>query len=126
MYGENQAEYSNNVEENKTPKMRSEYFSLKDKQAIYLGGLTIKQIVDEYNYKLNDFVPYYPINYSLYNNLNMNFQYMGYYVKWDPQECYYYASKTLDFKQILKEHRGLTPNIVVLMTKLIPFIILQP
>ena len=31
-------------------------------------------------YSLNDFVPYFPINYSLYNNLNMNFQYLGYYV----------------------------------------------
>tara|TARA_X000000368_G_scaffold153911_1_gene121265 strand:- start:16795 stop:18006 length:1212 start_codon:yes stop_codon:yes gene_type:complete len=106
MYGENQAEYGNNVEENKTPKMKSEYFSSKGKEAIYLGGLTIKEIMDKYNYSLNDFVPYFPINYSLYNNLNMNFQYLGYYVKWDPQECYYYASENTGFQANVERTEG--------------------
>lgn len=121
MYGENQAEYGNNVEENKTPKMRSEYFSSKNKQAIYLGGLTIKQIMNRYNYKLNDFVPYYPINYSLYNNLNMNFQYLGYYVKWDPQECYYYASENTGFQANIERTQGSYSKYSSIDDKIDPF-----
>ena len=101
--------------------MRSEYFSSKDKQAIYLGGLTIKQIMDRYNYKLNDFVPYYPINYSLYNNLNMNFQYLGYYVKWDPQECYYYASENTGFQANIERTQGSYSKYSSIDDKIDPF-----
>ena len=106
MYGENQAEYGNNVDENKTPEMKSDYFSSSGKQEIYLGGLSIKEIMDKYNYSLNDFVPYFPINTSLYNNLKMNFQYLGYYVNWDPQESYYYASENTGFKANIERTQG--------------------
>ena len=93
MYGENQAEYGNDVEENKTPEMKTDFFSISSKESIYLGGSTIKNIMKEHKFNLNDFVPYFPINTNLYDNQNMNFQYLGYYLKWDPQECYYYASE---------------------------------
>lgn len=98
MYGENQAEYGNNVEENKTPKMKNEYFSSKNKDSIYLSGQSVKEIIDQYKFTLNDFVPYFPISTGLYQNLNINYQYLGYYLKWDPQECYYYASENTGFK----------------------------
>ena len=77
--------------------------------------------MDRYNYKLNDFVPYYPINYSLYNNLNMNFQYLGYYVKWDPQECYYYASENTGFQANIERTQGSYSKYSSIDDKIDPF-----
>ena len=53
----------------------------------------------------------------------MNFQYLGYYLKWDPQECYYYASENTGFKANVEGLKVLTLNIVALMIKWIHFII---
>ena len=106
MYGENQAEYGNNVEENKTPKMKNEYFSIQSKDSIYLSGLSVKEIIDKYKFKLNDFVPYFPINSEVFENLKINYQYLGYYLKWDPQECYYYASENTGFKANVERTEG--------------------
>tara|TARA_B100001250_G_scaffold414386_1_gene452428 strand:+ start:3992 stop:5203 length:1212 start_codon:yes stop_codon:yes gene_type:complete len=106
MYGENQAEYGNNVEENKTPKMKNEYFSTQSKDSIYLSGLSVKEIIDNYKFTLNDFVPYFPINTGVFENLKINYQYLGYYLKWDPQECYYYASENTGFKANIERTEG--------------------
>ena len=45
------------------------------------------------NFKIGDFKPYLPLNKKEISKLNIDYQYLGYYLKWDPQECYYYASE---------------------------------
>ena len=125
MYGENQAEYGNNTDDNNSPEMQSDFFSVKSKELIYIGGMTIKEIIKKYNYSINDFVPYLPINQNLYSNSKMNYQYLGYYLKWDPQECYYYAAEIQVFNQIMRELKDHIQNIVVLMIKLIHSITIQ-
>ena len=121
MYGENQAEYGNDVEENKTPEMKTDFFSISSKESIYLGGSTIKNIMREHKFNLNDFVPYFPINTNLYDNQNMNFQYLGYYLKWDPQECYYYASENTGFKANVERTEGSYSKYSSIDDKMDPF-----
>ncbi len=121
MYGENQAEYGNDVEENKTPEMKTDFFSISSKESIYLGGSTIKNIMKEHKFNLNDFVPYFPINTNLYDNQNMNFQYLGYYLKWDPQECYYYASENTGFKANVERTEGSYSKYSSIDDKMDPF-----
>ena len=55
MYGENQAEYGNNVEENKTPKMKNEYFSIQIRFNLFKWTYC-KRNNDKYKFSLNDFV----------------------------------------------------------------------
>jgi hypothetical protein len=96
MYGENPAEYGNNISENRNPKMKENFFSNKKKN-IKLGGLTIKKILKENkNFKLNDFYPYMPIDLKVSKKIQVH--YLGYYLKWDPQECFYYASENTGFE----------------------------
>ena len=45
MYGENQAEYGNDIKENKSPKMNNIFFSSKKMNEIKLGVLSIKEIL---------------------------------------------------------------------------------
>lgn len=98
MYGENQAEYGNNINENVIPKMDKKFFSSLKPKEIILGGKMIKDILNETNFKISEFSPYIPPNYKELEQKNIEVHYLGYYLKWDPQECFYYASENTGFK----------------------------
>jgi N-acetyl sugar amidotransferase len=121
MYGENQAEYGNNVDENKSPNMKSDFFSLKQKESIYLSGMSIKDIIKNTEFNINDFVPYFPIDTGLFNNLKIDYQYLGYYLKWDPQECYYYATENTGFKANIERTQGSYSKYSSIDDKIDPF-----
>lgn len=98
MYGENQAEYGNVISENNSPKMNNKFFSSKSTNSIKLGGLSIKEIIKRYHYKARDFTPYLPLNEKEIIKNKIEVHYLGHYKKWDPQECFYYASENTGFK----------------------------
>ena len=98
MYGENQAEYGNNYDENLTPIMNTDFFSVVDKKNLVLGGKTIKELINESNFSINDFNPYIPLEDSKLKEKQIEVHYLGYYLKWDPQECFYYAVENTGFE----------------------------
>ncbi len=98
MYGENQAEYGNDSKENFKPTMDRKFFSAGDPEEMVLGGRTVKDIVAEGEFTLNDFAPYIPLSADALENKGVEVHYLGYYLKWDPQECYYYAVENTGFQ----------------------------
>ena len=98
MYGENQAEYGNKSAENKNPKMNDAFFTIKNNDMITLGGKTIKNIINNTEFKIQDFQPYIPLKKDYILKKKIEVHYLGYYLKWDPQECYYYASENTGFQ----------------------------
>lgn len=98
MYGENQAEYGNKVDENKKPTMDPKFFSTDDPLDMRLGGVSVREIIDQYEFTLNDFTPYIAPRPELLEEKNIEVHYLGYYLKWDPQECYYYAAEHTGFQ----------------------------
>jgi len=100
MYGENQAEYGNSSSENDEPTMDRAFFSAPSTDELKLGGMSVADIMKQYDYSLNDFTPYIPLSADELNDAKVVVHYLGYYLKWDPQECYYYAV----------EHTGFQPN----------------
>ncbi|MBL7918680.1 MAG: N-acetyl sugar amidotransferase [Bacteroidia bacterium] len=96
-YGENQAEYGNKVDENNIPTMDHKFFSVGDPNEMLLGGEKIGKIIKEHNYSLNDFAPYIPLSSEELTAKGVAVHYLGYYLKWDPQECYYYAVENTGF-----------------------------
>lgn len=97
-YGENPSEYGNNIEENSTSIKKSSYFSADNLNDIYLAGVSIKELQEKYNVTINDLIPYLPIDNSLIEKANIQVHYLGYYLKWTPQEVYYYAVENTGFK----------------------------
>ena len=64
-----------------------------------LGGVAVRDLLETYDWlSLVDLEPYLPINTALAENLGVEVHYLGYYVKWDPQEVYYYCVEHLDFE----------------------------
>ncbi|TGL90229.1 N-acetyl sugar amidotransferase [Leptospira congkakensis] len=106
MYGENQAEYGNEVSENYIPVMDRKFFSISDPMEIILGGKPIKDILSETSFKLEDFTPYIPPSADYLESKDVEVHYLGYYLKWDPQECYYYAVENTGFKANTERTEG--------------------
>ncbi|MBL1140603.1 MAG: N-acetyl sugar amidotransferase [Proteobacteria bacterium] len=98
-YGENQAEYGNNITENESPKMDMSFFynSSMDVCDLYLGGVSATNLIDKYNVNINDLNPYMPLDVEKLKSVGTEVHYLGYYLKWDPQECFYYAAENTGF-----------------------------
>ena len=98
MYGENQAEYGNDSNENFKPTMDRKFFSVGDREEIVLGGRSIRSILSDGVFTINDFAPYIPPTADYLEKRGVEVHYLGYYLKWDPQECYYYATENTGFQ----------------------------
>lgn len=121
MYGENQAEYGNKIEENISPKMDDTFFSSDKIDEIRLGGERIIDIINEYGFKKGDFKPYIPLTSNEINESNIEVHYLGYYLKWDPQECYYYAVDNTGFKANTERTQGSYSKYSSIDDKIDPF-----
>lgn len=98
IYGENPSEYGNAINENHVPTMDKKFFSANDPLDMILGGVSVRDIIKKYKYTLNDFAPYIPPSAASIESKNIVVHYLGYYLKWDPQECYYYAVENTGFQ----------------------------
>ena len=115
-YGENQAEYGNSKSENLTPLMKKVFFENRDLKNIRLAGLPINQIISKYDFKEKEFEPYFPLQRTF-----VNVHYLGYYVKWDPQECFYYAAEHTGFRPAPERTEGSYSKYSSLDDKIDPF-----
>jgi len=91
-YGENQAESGNAKEENLTPFMDTAFFTQAGGGDVQLGGMTISELLAESDFNLDDFSPYIPPSTEALADSSVEVRYLGYYLRWDPQECFYYAA----------------------------------
>ena len=98
MYGENQAEYGNAIEENTNPIMNMDFFSSDDAMNMKFGGVAMKDYIEKGKYSKNDFAPYIPPAKKDLIDAGVEVHYLGYYLKWDPQECYYYSVDNTGFQ----------------------------
>ena len=100
-YGENPAEYGNSVDENDMPTMHRGFFEDdSDLDNVYLGGVSGAELVAEHGVSPSDLQPYLPVDSERLRATGTEVHYLGYYLRWDPQEMYYYAA----------EHTGLIAN----------------
>jgi N-acetyl sugar amidotransferase len=106
-YGENQAEYGNNIEENFSPTMRPTFFEAKpDLGELYLGGVPARELIEKHGISRNELNPYLPVDGARLKALGTEVHYLGYYLKWDPQECFYYASEHTGFQTNAERTEG--------------------
>ena len=98
MYGENQAEYGNAIEENSNPIMNMDFFSSESSKQMKFGGISMEDYIKSGKYTANDFAPYIAPKQQDLIDAGIEVHYLGYYLKWDPQECYYYAVENTGFQ----------------------------
>ena len=106
-YGENQAEYGNNIEDNFRPDMDMAFFkqTVQDDRLL-LGGVEVSKLISDYGVKPGDLQPYLPLAPADIDRVGTTVHYLGYYIKWDPQEMYYYASEHCGFQANVERTEG--------------------
>tara|TARA_B110000971_G_C20001316_1_gene496987 strand:- start:126 stop:1355 length:1230 start_codon:yes stop_codon:yes gene_type:complete len=97
-YGENEAEYGNPIADNTSSLRDKSYFSFDNLDEIFLAGVSIKELMAKYDVRLSDLMSFLPPKIQDLEKANIEVHYLGYYLKWTPQEVYYYAVENTDFK----------------------------
>ncbi len=96
-YGENEAEYGNPIADNTSSLRDKAYFSYKSLDEMYLGGVSVKELRENYDVSLSDIKTFLPMEVSELEKTNIEVHYLGYYLKWTPQEVYYFSVENTEF-----------------------------
>ena len=97
-YGENEAEYGNPMSDNSSSLRSKSYHSIKDLSKVWLGGVSVQELYSKYNLTENDIKIYLPLSHDELEKSNIEVRYLGYYLKWTPQEAYYYSVEHAGFQ----------------------------
>jgi N-acetyl sugar amidotransferase len=90
-YGENEAEYGNPIADAENAKRDWSYFTARDKSEVYLGGVTVEDLKSDFGVDECDLQPYLPADPNKIMEKKIEVHYLGHYLKWHPQSCYYYS-----------------------------------
>lgn len=90
-YGENQAEYGNPIKENDSALMDPKFFTLDDRNNTVIGGVTYRELLDDFKVDPADLEIYMPTPVDDLDKTKVQMHYLGYYEKWHPQEVYYFC-----------------------------------
>lgn len=90
-FGENEAEYGNPIGDTESALRDWSYFTAEDQSKIYLGGVSVTDLKGQFGVEQYDLQSYLPADPVRIQEKNVEVHYLGYYLKWHPQSCYYYA-----------------------------------
>ena len=121
MYGENQAEYGNPIENNSNPFMEPTFFTIDDPKEMILGGHTVSETIENTGFTFEEFQPYIPPKPESLIEKDIKVTYLGYFEKWDPQECYYYAVDNTGFMPSYERSIGTYSRYTEIDDKIVPF-----
>ncbi|MBI4064630.1 MAG: N-acetyl sugar amidotransferase [Elusimicrobia bacterium] len=72
--------------------------AVADNRQLSLGGVSVEELKKSYGLSDMDLSVYLPLEPSKAQAFDGEFHYLGYYVKWIPQEAYYYAVENTGFQ----------------------------
>ena len=124
VYGENQAEYGNQIKENSSFNMNNNFFSVEDKfdiGDIKFGGQSVKNIINNTDFTIKDFSVYSPLKKKEIKEAGLEMIYLGYFERWDPQENFYYACENTGFKPANERSECTYSKYTEIDDKIVPF-----
>ncbi len=99
-FGENEAEHGNPIADNRNSLRSKSFHTYNSLNELYLGGVRVKDLNKYSKYKIEDkdLKIFLPAEENEFRNSNIEVRYLGYYLNWIPQECYYYSVKHAGFR----------------------------
>ena len=97
-YGENEAEYGNPLADNAKSLRDKSYYMFKNLDELYLGGVSIKELQEKHKVDLADLMSFLPSDADSLEKAAVEVHYLGYYLRWTPEEVYYYAVENTGFQ----------------------------
>ena len=98
MFGETYAEYGSQEDRSTTSPSYDMSWFINDSKDIFFGGTHLKELKKKYQWlKDADLKPYMPLRSIEVKKSEMAVEFLGWYLKWNPQEAYYYASENCGY-----------------------------
>ena len=97
-YGENEAEYGNPISDTESAMRDWSYFTSSDHSKVSLGGVSLKELLEQFGVEKVDLNAYLPADPNRIEEQGVEVHYLGYYLRWHPQSCYYYAVEHGNFE----------------------------
>lgn len=97
-YGENEAEYGNPIADTESAKRDWSYFTASDTSKIFLAGTSIEELNKDFGVDSSELQTYLPSDPEILEKKGVEVHYLGYYLKWHPQSCYYYSVEHGNFE----------------------------
>jgi N-acetyl sugar amidotransferase len=97
-YGENEAEYGNPIADNATSLRDNSFFTMENTKDNFLAGVPIPELMEQHDISLTDLMTFLPGHHDELAASGIEVHYLGYYLRWTPQEAYYYAVENTGFK----------------------------
>lgn len=91
VYGENEAEYGNPIKDMDEARRSHRYYVVDDPDEAHLGGVSVRALKEDFGLTTADLEPFMPVDPERLDQLGVEVHYLGYYLRWHPQSCYYYA-----------------------------------
>lgn len=105
-YGENPTEYGNSQKENASASKDTSYFTASDHEDFYIAGTSVHDLKASFGLTEVDLDPYLPPHPEQIVGRSIDVQYLGYYLPWHPQDCYYYSVEHGGFRAAPERSAG--------------------
>ncbi|MDQ6971969.1 MAG: hypothetical protein Q9M30_04910, partial [Mariprofundaceae bacterium] len=92
-----------------------------DPMEMIMGGVKIKDIMEQHDVRFSEFAPYIPLSEEDFKSNKTSVLYLGYFERWDPQECYYYAVENTGFDAAHERSDGTYSKYTEIDDKMVPF-----
>ena len=105
-YGENEAEYGNNIDQINIPYRKLEHCVVDDNadfNEFIISGVKVKDLINDYGLTIEDLEPYLPLKKSQLKEKDIKIYYTGHFYKWDPQGVFYKMARECGF--LTNDHR---------------------
>ena len=97
-FGENEAEHGNPIADNNSSLRDKSYFTYNNIKNLFLGGVKISDLITKFNMKKKNLDIFLPSTTEEIAKKNIEVHYLGYYLKWKPQETFYYSVENCNFR----------------------------
>lgn len=97
-YGENPTDYGNAQSGNEKASKDQFYFTSDDRDNFSIAGVPVGELKSDFGLSDVDLAPYLPMRPGELSENGIDVQYLGYYLRWHPQDNYYYSIEHSDFK----------------------------
>jgi len=97
-YGENPNEYGNEVRKEQPTKELHYFTSTAGDDEIYVGGVSKRELIERFGLTPGDLDTYMPPDAATLLGSGIEVHFLGYYLRWHPQACYYYAVEHAGFQ----------------------------
>ena len=82
------------------------YYTAKNLKDIFIAGTSYEELIQKYKISKQDLNTYLPLTEEEFVKSEVKVHYLGYYLPWHPQNCYYFAVENGGFRPAPERNLG--------------------